>query len=138
MNLRNCNRHFINGNSQQSMLGCICWWGVPHFGGSIQTKAKCYYADRSRDSVVGIATGYGFDDQGVGVRVPVRPRIFSSPRHPDWPWGPPNLSNGYQGLFPRGVKRQGGEADHSSPASGEVKKTWIYISTPHTPSWRSA
>jgi hypothetical protein len=26
---------------------------------------------RSRDSVVGIATGYGLDDQGVGVRVPV-------------------------------------------------------------------
>jgi hypothetical protein len=25
----------------------------------------------SRDSVVGIATGYGLDDRGVGVRVPV-------------------------------------------------------------------
>jgi hypothetical protein len=25
----------------------------------------------SRNSVVGIATGYGLDDQGVGVRVPV-------------------------------------------------------------------
>jgi hypothetical protein len=25
----------------------------------------------SRDSSVGIATGYGRDDQGVGVRVPV-------------------------------------------------------------------
>jgi hypothetical protein len=38
---------------------------------------------RSRDSVVGIATGYGLDDQGVGVRVPVGSRTFSSPRRPD-------------------------------------------------------
>jgi hypothetical protein len=29
----------------------------------------------SWDSVVGIATGYGLDDRGVGVRVPVRSRI---------------------------------------------------------------
>jgi hypothetical protein len=35
-----------------------------------------------------------------------------------------------------GVKRPGREADYSPPASAEVKKIWIYISTPHTPSWR--
>jgi hypothetical protein len=29
-----------------------------------------------------------------------------------------------------GVKRQGREADHSTPSSAEVKKTWIYTSTP--------
>jgi hypothetical protein len=29
-----------------------------------------------------------------------------------------------------GVKRQGRESDHSPPASAEVKKMWIYISTP--------
>jgi glutamine synthetase len=39
---------------------------------------------RSRDSVVGIATSYGLDDRGVGVRVPVGSRIFSSPNRPDW------------------------------------------------------
>jgi hypothetical protein len=37
----------------------------------------------SRDSAVGIATGYGLDDRGVGVRVPLGSRIFSSPRRPD-------------------------------------------------------
>jgi hypothetical protein len=36
---------------------------------------------RNRDSAVGIATGYGLNDQGVGVRGLVRARIFiSSPR----------------------------------------------------------
>jgi hypothetical protein len=56
--------------------------------------------EMSRNSVVSIMTGYGLDDRGVGVRVPVRPRILSSPRHPDRLWDPPNLLlNGYWGLF---------------------------------------
>jgi hypothetical protein len=36
---------------------------------------------------------------------------------------------GTAGFFP-GVKRQEGEADHSLPTSVEVKKMWIYTSTP--------
>jgi hypothetical protein len=57
----------------------------------------------SRDSAVGMATGYGLDYRGVGVRVPVGARIFSSPRRPDRLWGPPSLlSNRYWQLFPRG------------------------------------
>jgi hypothetical protein len=52
----------------------------------------------SRDNVVGIATGYGLDDRGVGVLVPVRARIISSPRRSDRHWGAPNfLSNGCWG-----------------------------------------
>jgi hypothetical protein len=46
---------------------------------------------RRRDSAVGIATGYELDDRGVGVRVPVWSKIFSSPYRPDQLWGPPNL-----------------------------------------------
>jgi hypothetical protein len=30
----------------------------------------------------------------------------------------------------QGVKRPGHEADHSPPTSAEVKKMWIYTSTP--------
>jgi hypothetical protein len=79
---------------------------------------------------VGIVTGYGFDDKGVEVEVPVRSRFFhlqivqtgsgvyltSSPM-------------GTWGSFPR-VKWPGREADHSTSASSEVKKMWIYASTP--------
>jgi hypothetical protein len=41
------------------------------------------FYDKSRDSSVGIETGYGLDDSGVGVRVSVRSRIFSPPDRPD-------------------------------------------------------
>jgi hypothetical protein len=70
---------------------------------NLNWKIYIEYIIPKLDSVVGIATGYGLDDQGVRVRVPVGSRIFSSPSHPDRLWGPPNLlSNGYWGLFPRG------------------------------------
>jgi hypothetical protein len=58
---------------------------------------------RSWDSVVCVATGYGLDDKGVGVRVPLGLRIFSFPFRPDRLWGSCSLiSNGFRGLFPRG------------------------------------
>jgi hypothetical protein len=91
---------------------------------------------RSRDNVASIVTSYGLDDQGVAIRVLVGSRIFSSPRHPDRLWGPPNLlSNGVPGALSPGVKRPGCEADHSPTAGAEVKKMWIYRSTPP---WHSA
>jgi hypothetical protein len=56
-----------------------------------------------RDSIVGIATGYGLNDRGVGTRLPVESRIFSSPRLPDRLRGPHNLLYiGYRELFLRG------------------------------------
>jgi hypothetical protein len=53
-------------------------------------------------SVVSIATGYGLDQRGNGVRVPGGPRFLSFPRRPDRFWYPSSLlSNGYRGFFPR-------------------------------------
>jgi hypothetical protein len=52
------------------------------------------------NSSVGTATGYGLDSRGVGVRVLVGARIFSSPSRPDRLRGPPSLlPKGYWGLF---------------------------------------
>jgi hypothetical protein len=45
----------------------------------------------SRDSAVGIATGYWLGDRGVGVRVPVGSRFFTSACRPDRVWGPPKV-----------------------------------------------
>jgi hypothetical protein len=39
------------------------------------------------------------------------------------------FSYGYWG-FSLEVKRPGREADHSSPTSAEITKTWVYTSTP--------
>jgi hypothetical protein len=84
----------------------------------------------SRDNVVGIATSYGLDDRRVGVRVPVGSRIFSVPDRPAALrfTEPPN--QWVQGALSLGVKRPGRGVDHSPPTSAEVKKMWIYASTP--------
>jgi hypothetical protein len=84
-----------------------------------------YHRHKNRDSAVGIATSYGLDDRRVGVRVPVRSRIFllSKSSRPDTiPFVP--------GAIYPGVKRPGREVDHSPATSAEVKKMWIYTSTP--------
>jgi hypothetical protein len=73
----------------------------------------------SRDSSVGIATGYGLDDQEGGSSSPGRVKNFHF-----------SISSRQAlGSFPE-VKLQGREADHSPPTSAEVKKMWIYTSTP--------
>jgi hypothetical protein len=90
-----------------------------HSTSFIQTSASV----QSRDRAVSIATGYGLDDERVGVGIPKGARIFTSPFRPDRLWGPPRpLPNGYKGALSSGVKRPGSEADHSPPTSAEVKK----------------
>jgi hypothetical protein len=78
-------------------------------------------------SVVGIATGYGLDDRRVGVRVPVRSRIFTSPCHPDQLWG---LIQWILRALSSGAKQPGREVDFSPPTSAEFNKTRIYTPTP--------
>jgi hypothetical protein len=50
-----------------------------------------------------------------------RPALGST-QPPIYPWVP--------GALPPGLKRPGRETYHSPPASAEVKKMWIYTSTP--------
>jgi hypothetical protein len=67
-------------------------------------------------SYVGIATGYWLDDGKVGVRVPVGSRIFSASSRPDLGSTQPP-KQWVKGSLSPGVKRQGREADHSTPTS---------------------
>jgi hypothetical protein len=84
------------------------------------------------DSIDGIATGYGLDDQGVEVQVPVGSRIFSTSSR--LTLGSTKLPIQWvTGTLSSGVKRPGHEADHWPPASTGAKKMRIYTSTsPHT------
>jgi hypothetical protein len=81
------------------------------------------------ENIVGIATGHTDSDQGVGVRVAVESRTFLLVVQTGFGAHPASNPIGTGGLS-QGLKRLGYEADHSSPTSAEVKKTWIYTSTP--------
>jgi hypothetical protein len=55
---------------------------------------------KGHGSAVGIATGCGLDDRGIGVRVLVEERIFTFPYRSDRLWSPHGLlSNGHRGSF---------------------------------------
>jgi hypothetical protein len=91
----------------------------------------------NRDSVVGLATGYGLDEGGVGVSVLVGSRIVSMSSRPVLGCTHPPIKWVLGTLF-QGMKRPGREADHSPPTSAEVKKCGSVYLLFHTPPWRSA
>jgi hypothetical protein len=89
------------------------------------------FAKKSRDSSVGIATGYGltigvlgFDSRrGLGIfLITTTSRTVMVPTQPPIQWVP--------GAVSLGVKRPGREADRSPPSSSEIKNAWNYTSTP--------
>jgi hypothetical protein len=87
-----------------------------------------YSSSRSRDSVVGIATGWATEELGFDSRygkelsfLPVV-QTGSGVHSTSCP-----MSS--RASFP-GVKRPVREADHSPLASAKVKKIWIYTFTP--------
>jgi hypothetical protein len=64
-------------------------------------KSLNTFANVSDGSAVGIATGYGLDDPGVGVEFPGGSRMFNSAHRPERHCGPPGLlSSNYRRLFP--------------------------------------
>jgi hypothetical protein len=101
--------------------------------------SRIYHLFLKLNSSVGIATGYGLDDRGVGVLVPIGSSVFSSPRRPDRHWGPRSLlCNEYRGLFPRGKSGRGVKlTTHLQllPRSGIRGSIHPHY---HTSSWRRA
>jgi hypothetical protein len=83
------------------------------------------YHAKSWNSTVGIATGYGLDNQGVGVRVLLGARILLLPVIQTGCGAHSASYPVYWGLFPLGVKRPVHEANHSPPTCAKVKKTWV-------------
>jgi hypothetical protein len=79
----------------------------------------------SRNRVVGITSGYGLGDRDRSSSPgKIKNILFSTSSRPapiQWVPG---------GGGSPGVKWQGREADHSPPASAEVKKMWIYTYIP--------
>jgi hypothetical protein len=84
----------------------------------------------SRDSVVGIATGYGLDEREGRGSSPCRGKnfLFSTSSIPVLGSTQPHIQ-WLPGALSHGVKRPGREAYPSPPASAEIKKMWIYTST---------
>jgi hypothetical protein len=89
------------------------------------------FTTKSRVSAVGIATGYRLGEEWVGVQVPVGGKNFDFSMLSRPALGPtqPTIQK-VLGTVSMKVKRPGYEADHSPPTSAEVKKMWIYTSTP--------
>jgi hypothetical protein len=117
---------------RKNLISRDSYWSHPPFFSKLPTHVlgrepviMCFSTFTLNCGKAGIATGYGLDSRGVGVRVPVGSRIFSSSHHPDRLWGPPNLLLS----FPEDNAARA-EADHSPPTCAEVKKIWIYTSTP--------
>jgi hypothetical protein len=74
------------------------------------------------DCAVGIATIYRLEDKKGRSLSPGRVETRSGTQTTSY-------SVGTKALSPE-VKRPGGEADHSTPTSAEVKKMWIYTTNP--------
>jgi hypothetical protein len=85
---------------------------------------------RSRDSSVGIATGYGLATKGSKFQSRWG-QEFSLHHVVKTPLGPTQPPIQWvSGALSLGVKRPGREPDHPPPTSAEVKKTWVYTSIP--------
>jgi hypothetical protein len=82
--------------------------------------------DKSRDSSVGIALGYGLDNRGSRVRFPAGAGNFSLHHRVQ------NDSGAHLASYPMGTRGSfpGGKAGHSPRSNAEVKNAWSYTSTP--------
>jgi hypothetical protein len=101
--------------SDRSLVNSFFYWRGQ---GKIDARARWL----RNTGVVGIVTNYGLDDQGDRSSSPGGGKTGSGVHLASYPMGTAE--------FFAGVNRPGHKADQSSPASAEVKKMWIYTSTP--------
>jgi hypothetical protein len=90
------------------------------------------FVKRNRDSVVGIATGWlraGGPRSRCSSLGRVKYYLFSAVFIPALRSTQHSIEE-VQGTLSPEVKRRGSEADHSLPASAEVKNIYIYKSAP--------
>jgi hypothetical protein len=111
-------RHLVlcNGTSSKAELCAECIIIITKCKGHRRSRySDCLRAGRprGRSSSPGRVKNFLFSTSS-------RPAL--GPTQPPIQWVPGALSPG--------VKRQGREADHSPPPSSEVKKMWMYTSTP--------
>jgi hypothetical protein len=79
-----------------------------------------------------MATGYGLDGQGIGFRFPPRVKNYSLLQNIE-PGSGTNAAPspmGTKGFFPRVVKREGSETDHSPPSRAKVKNDGVISPLP--------
>jgi hypothetical protein len=111
--IEDLNSYFLMGDAYVKKIVCLFYSFI------LTVKNRC--------SSFGIATGYGLDHSGSGVRFLAR---ALRPTQPPVQWVP-------GALFP-GVKRPGRGANHSPSSRAGVKNAWSYTFTPNTPPWRRA
>jgi hypothetical protein len=131
------NFNFFTSNGPSLQFNCYIlqyWHGKQLY--PIQRMGTS--ANWSQDSVVSLVTAYRLNDWGVRVRVPVESRIFSSLRSSDQPWGPPNLSMGTGGSFPRGKAAEEWSLTIHLQLVLRSKKCGSLHPLPHTSSWHNA
>jgi hypothetical protein len=94
----------------------------------------------SRDSSVGIASGYGLDDRMMGVQFLAEAGNFSvHHRVQNGPGAYPAFYPVDTGAVSLGVNRPVREADHSLPPSADVKEcVELYLHSSNASSWRGA
>jgi hypothetical protein len=108
----------------------------PRFSVKKSNRHVIFYLFMSRDSAVGIATGYGLDGRDS---IPERGRVFL-------PFIASRPALGYiqppTGLVPRTISRRdkaaGHEPGHSPPPISEVKNGEAVLLLPRMSSWRGA
>jgi hypothetical protein len=83
-------------------------------------------------SVVGIATGYGMDDRRGQSSSPGRVKNILSSTSSKPALGSTQPIKWEPGSLSPEVKRPGREADHSPPASAEVKNMWFILELSNT------